>query len=113
MFVIRLSFLVSVLLSIKFMMVEYIQENTDPVIYKSLEKFYDIYLRRGFTVILLLMDREFECLCDNMPGYSDLNTTLTKYHMEDIEWKIWVIKEWARMIWSNFLFTGVPGRIII
>ena len=78
MFVIRLSFLVSVLLSIKSMIVEYIQEHTHPVLSKYLEKVYDIYLRRGFTVILLLMDREFECLCDNMLGYSDLNTTSAK-----------------------------------
>ena len=63
MFVIRLDFLVSVSCSLKFMMVEYIPNHTGTVIYKSLEKVYDIYLRRGFTVNLFLMDREFECLC--------------------------------------------------
>ena len=63
MFVIRLTFLVSVSCSLNFMMVEYIPKHKGTVIYKSLEKVYDIYLRRGFTLNLFLMDREFECLC--------------------------------------------------
>ena len=74
MFVIRLALLISVSCSLRFMTVEYIPKHTDPVISKYLEKVYDIYLRRGFTVNLLLVEREFECLCDNMPGYSDFNT---------------------------------------
>ena len=63
MFVIRLALLISVSCSLRFMTVEYIPKHTDPVISKYLEKVYDIYLRRGFTVNLFLMDREFECLC--------------------------------------------------
>ena len=63
MFVIRLDFLVSVSCSLKFMIVEYIPKHTGTIFSKSLEKVYDIYLRRGFTVNLFLMDREFECLC--------------------------------------------------
>ena len=77
-FLIRLAFLISVSCSLKFMIVEYISKHTGTVISKYLEKVYDIYLRRGFTVNLLLMDIEFECLCENMPGCSDLNTTSAK-----------------------------------
>ena len=72
-FMIRLAFLVSVLRSLKFMTVEYIPKHMGTLISKYLEKVYDIYLRRGFTVNLFLMDREFECLCDNILEYSDLN----------------------------------------
>ena len=86
MFVIRIAFLVSVSCSLKFMIVEYISKHTGTVISKYLDKVYDIYLRHGFTVNLLLMDHEFECLCDKIPGYSDLNTTSSKYHIEYIEW---------------------------
>ena len=60
------------------MIVEYISNHTVTVISKYLDKVYDMYLRRGFTVNLLLMDREFECLCDKIPGYSDLITTSEK-----------------------------------
>ena len=77
-FLVRISFQVSVLCSLKLIMVEYIPKHTDPVLSKYLDKVYDIYLRRGFTVNLLLMDREFECLCEHMPGYSYLNNTAEK-----------------------------------
>ena len=63
MFVIRLAFLVSVSCSLNFMMVEYIPKHKGTVISKYLDKVYDIYLIRGFTVNLFLMDREFERLC--------------------------------------------------
>ena len=59
-FVIRLAFLISVLRSLKFMTVEYIPKHMGTVLSKYLEKVYDIYLRHGFTVNLLLMDREFK-----------------------------------------------------
>ena len=71
----RLAFQVSVLCSLKLIMVEYIPKHTDPVLSRYLEKVYDIYLICGFTVNLLLMDCEFECLCEYVPVYSDLNTT--------------------------------------
>ena len=78
MFFSRLISLVSVSRGIRYIKVEYIPNHTAPVLSKYLEKVYNIYLRRGFTVNLLLMDREFECLCYKMPGYSDLNTTSAK-----------------------------------
>ena len=61
-FVIRITFLVSVLRCLKYTMVEYIKKSTDTVLSKYLNKVYDIYIRHGFTVDLLLMDCELECL---------------------------------------------------
>ena len=97
-FVNRLAFQVSVLCSLKLIMVEYIPKHTDPVLSKYLEKVYDIYLRRGFTVDLFLMNHAFECLCDNTAGASDLKATALKYNVEDIDHNIRIIKEWARAI---------------
>ena len=85
-FVIKLAFLVSISCSLKFMMVEYIPKHKGTVLSKYLEKVYDIYLRHGFTVNLFLMDCDFECLYENIPGYLDLSTTSAKYNMDDIEW---------------------------
>ena len=56
MFLIRLDFLVSVSCSLKFMIVEYIPKHTGTIFSKSLEKVYDIYLRRGFIVYMFHMD---------------------------------------------------------
>ena len=41
---------------------------------------------------LFLAKREFECLRDDMPGYSEIKTTSVKYHMVDIERQIHFMK---------------------
>ena len=56
MFVSRIIILVSVSCGIKYMTVDYMPNITAPVLSKYLEKFYNIYLRRGFTINLFLMD---------------------------------------------------------
>ena len=56
MFVSRLILLFSVSHGIKYTTVDYMQNITAPVLYKYLEKVYNIYLRRGFTVNLFLTD---------------------------------------------------------
>ena len=56
MFVSRLILLFSVSRRIKYMTVEYTQNITAPVLYKYLEKVYNIYLKRVLTVNLFLMD---------------------------------------------------------
>ena len=98
MFVSGLDFLAIVSCGIEFTMAEYMLKHTAPVLSKYLEKVYDIYLRRGFTVDLFLMNHAFECLCDNTAGASDLKATALKYNVEDIDHNIRIIKEWARAI---------------
>ena len=57
------------------MTVEYIPNRTAPVLSKYLKKVYNVYLRRGFTVNLFLMDRNLECLHEIILLYSYLNIT--------------------------------------
>ena len=73
-----IDFLVSVLRSLKFMTVDYIPKHASSVLYKYLEKVYDIYLICGFTVYLSLMYLKCECLCDNIMGTSYPNTNASK-----------------------------------
>ena len=56
MFVSNIIFLVIVSCSLKYMTVDYMPNCTAPVLSKYLEKVYNIYLRRGFTVNLFLTD---------------------------------------------------------
>jgi hypothetical protein len=58
------------------------------------------------------MDREFECLRDNLRRIT-LNTTAASEHVPEIEQQIRVIKERSRAIWSTLIFTKVPKRIIV
>ena len=88
MFVSKVDFLVSVSHSLKFTMEKYVQFHTSPVIYKHLEEVYDIYIRRGFTVELFLMDTRFKCLYNNMPGSSEPNNNGAKEHVADIKGQV-------------------------
>jgi hypothetical protein len=55
------------------------------------------------------MDREFECIRDDIQGVI-LNTTSTSKHVPEIERQIRVVKERARAIWS---INKIPNRIIV
>jgi hypothetical protein len=54
------------------------------------------------------MDREFECLRDNLRGIT-LNTTAASEHVPEIKRHIRVIKS----MWSTLPFIKVPKRIIV
>ena len=62
MFFSRLIFLVSVSRGIKYAIVDYMPNQTAPLLSKYLQKVYNIYLRCGFTINLFLMEGKFECL---------------------------------------------------
>ena len=59
------------------------------------------------------MYREFERICDSLPGEVNLNTITTNEHAPDIEFKNRVIKERARSPIISFPFKKIPGQIII
>jgi hypothetical protein len=112
MFVDGLGFMVTNSRGVKFTTSEYGPTRSKANITNSLKKFFGIYTQRGFTIQTVLMDREFECLCDNLRGIT-LNTTVASEHVPEIERQIRVIKEKARAIWSTLPFTKVPNRIIV
>jgi hypothetical protein len=58
------------------------------------------------------MDREFECLRDDIPEVN-LNTTSNSEHVPDIEWQIWVIKERTRDIRRTLPFKRLPSCVLI
>jgi hypothetical protein len=58
------------------------------------------------------MDREFECLRDDIPELN-LNTTAASEHVPDIETQIRVVKEGMRAIMSTLTFKSLPSRVII
>jgi hypothetical protein len=49
----------------------------------SFKKVFEIYNQRGFIIKTSLMDREFDCLQDNIRG-AILNTTATSEHVMEI-----------------------------
>jgi hypothetical protein len=74
----------------------------------ALDKFYK---KRGFKIDLILADKQFECL-DNELGEAQmlLNIAAQDEHVPEIERFIRVIKERARSAFNNTPFTKVPKR---
>jgi hypothetical protein len=112
MFVCGLPFMVSISRKIKFTTAEYLPGRKQPMLIKSLKKILRLYQNRGFKVETDLMDREFECLRDDIPELN-LNTTAASEHVPNIERQIRVIKERMRAIKSTLLFKQLPARIFI
>jgi hypothetical protein len=97
---------------IKFTTTEYVAKRSKANLVNSLKKVFEIYNQRGFNIQTALMDREFECLRDDIRGVI-LNTTATTEHVTEIERQIWVVKERARAIWSTLPFNKIPNRMIV
>jgi hypothetical protein len=111
-FVCGLAFMVSISRKVKFTTVEYLHGRKQPMLIKSLRKILRLYQSRGFKVETALMDREFECLRDDIPELN-LNTTAASEHVPDIERQIRVIKERMRAINITLPFKRLPAHIVI
>jgi hypothetical protein len=112
MFIDGLGFMITSSRGVKFTASEYIPTRSKSNLANSLKKVFKIYTQRGFTIQNALMDREFECLRDNLRGIT-LNTTAASEHVPEIERQIRVIKERARDIWSTLPFNRVHNRIVV
>jgi hypothetical protein len=66
MFVDGLGFMVTNSRGVKFTTSEYVPTRSKANLTNSLKKVFEIYTHRGFTIQTALMDREFECLRDNL-----------------------------------------------
>ncbi len=51
-----------------------------------------VYVQAGFTVQTILMDNEFEKLCDHVPMLAP-NIPAAGDHVGEVEQRIWVTKE--------------------
>jgi hypothetical protein len=107
-----LGFMITSSRGIKFNTTEYVAKRSKTNLANSLKRVFEIYNKRGFNIQTALMDREFECLRDDIRGVI-LNTTATSEHVPEIERKIRVVKERARAIWSTLPFNAIPNRMIV
>jgi hypothetical protein len=76
---------------IKFTTTEYVGKRSKANLVNSLKKVFEINNKRGFNIQTALMDREFECLRDDIRGVI-LNTTATSEIVPEIERQIQVVK---------------------
>jgi hypothetical protein len=112
MFVGGLGFMITSSRGIKFTTTEYVARRSKTNLVNSFKKVFEIYNKRGFNIQTALMDREFECLREDIRGVI-LNTTATSKHVPEIERKMRVVKERARAIWSTLPFNAIPNCMIV
>jgi hypothetical protein len=114
MFVNGLPFVVTISRKIKFTTTEYVPSRSRSNIVKSIIKIVYLYKTRGFNPNTALMDREFECMRDELLTHGmNLNTMTASEHVPDVERQIIVLKERARALRSTLLFKIIPGWMII
>ena len=81
-FVNQAPFLATVSENIQLMMAQYIKDCTAPTLLVAILKVQAIYHARGFSIRCILMDNEFELLCDNfMQNGIDLNVPAANEHI--------------------------------
>jgi hypothetical protein len=103
----RLGFLITSSRKINIATTEYVPKRSETKLVNSLKKVFEIYSKRGFNINTSLVDREIECLRDDIRGVI-LNTTATSEHVLEIERQIRVAKERARAIRSTLPFQKCP-----
>jgi hypothetical protein len=85
-------------------------------IFKALKAMHNFYLHRGFQIVFIKGDGEFEPLEEFMPemyGAPRLNLTSANKHLPEIEREICVIKEQVRTVMYGMPFNAVPLIICI
>jgi hypothetical protein len=113
-FINGLPFVTTISRKIKLPTNEYVSSRSQPNLIKYLVKITSLYKTRGFIPKTAIMDREFECMCDDLLAHGvNLNTTAAREHIPDIERKNRVLQERARALRSTLPFKIIPGRMII
>jgi hypothetical protein len=89
MFVTGLPFVVTISRKIKFTTMEYVPSRSHTILIKSLIKIVSLYKIRGFNPDTALMDRESECLHDELLTHGiNLNMMAASEHVPYIERQI-------------------------
>ena len=106
MFVNGIPFLVTMSRKIKFRTAEFAPSRTKKQLARLLRRVCMVYGRGGFVVRVILMDREFEKVSDEI-GLVEVNTTAAREHVGDIERSIRVKKERCRCLVSSLVRVGI------
>ena len=98
--------------NIQFLTVHHILNKKHDTIWKCICQANHIYKHRGFKVVHLLTDHEFQLLESRLLSIDiNLNTTAASEHSPEIERSIRVIKERARSFICLLPFTHLPRLI--
>jgi Reverse transcriptase (RNA-dependent DNA polymerase) len=116
MFVNKLPFFVTISRNIRFCTSEFLANRKTDTIFKAITHVHQTYRKRGFKIVLLLMDGEFDK--DGLVGdIANLGTTTNcvaaDEHVPEIERQIRTIKDRSRSAICVLPFRQLPARMVI
>jgi len=116
MFVNGIPFLMTISRAIKFGTAEMLNRRDIPHLMKAIRNVIALYAKRGFRVVTIHADNEFEAVRPellDLPHPPTLNVTSNDEHVPDIERYIRTVKERARCVWNTMPFTKIPTRMTV
>ncbi len=91
---------------------EFIPNRTVATLIGAIKKVINLYARGGYTINLIMMDREFEKL-EGLLGPVEINTTASREHVGEIERSNRIVKERVRSISSTLPSKILPKQVVI
>ena len=114
MFINKIPFFVTYLRHIRFGTIEVLTDRKSKTIMAAMKVVKSMYSKRGFKILHILMDNEFEPQRGNLAMmHITLNTVAKAEHDPEIERYIRTIKERTRAIYNTLPFTRMPACVII
>jgi len=110
----KIWFFVSISCHIKFGTAEMIENMQSATLLRSVKQIKRLYMQRGFRLVDILMDGQFEPLRGDLAAMGiQLNTVSNDEHVSEIEHYIRTVKERVRSIYNTLPFQRMPGHLII
>jgi len=115
-FVNKIPFFLTLSRVIYFTAVNHLQDRKVESIFKAFKEIYVYYLHRGFRIVTVHADAEFEPLkimIEALPGGPRVNLASKGEHVPEIERRIRVVKERTRSARHAMPFTRIPKLLMI
>jgi hypothetical protein len=114
MFVNRIPFFMTIARNIRFATSESLANQSSKAIMSCIKRIKQIYSQRGFRIMQLMMDGQFENLQGDLADMQiGLNTVSNDEHVPDIERHIRTMKERTRSMYNMLPFKQMPTRLTI
>ena len=114
MYVSKIPFFISMACDIKFSTAQKLDSEKTPMLLDAVKKIQQVYHHRGFEIIHLLIDGQFEPICGELSNLRiTLNTVANDEHDPEVEWYIHSLKECTCAIYNTLPFKRMPSHIII
>ena len=110
----KINFLIIKSRYLKFTTAAFIVNQKEDTMMKVMLQVHELYRGRGFKIMSILMDGQFQCLDGPLSALDvSLNICSNAEHVGEIERNIRTVKERVRCIYVTLPFEKMPGRLIV